>query len=312
MTSSLKPKKRAMAKTSRSKKSSALNDLIDLLALLPWWLCTALAVVSFIYLHSLDVSVRVSQTANASQVAVMVQKELLAGLVVAGQYVVPILFLTAAGLSFFARQHRKSLLRDVEQARCAQSLNDMTWREFEMLVGEAFRTQGYAIKDMGGIGPDGGIDVVLTKGGEKFLVQCKQWKALKVSVEIVRELFGVMAATGATGAYVVTSGRFTEPARSFAQGRNITLIDGAKLFTMIQQASSVADTAPSMLSARSTVPAAHPAPKPTQANHQQSAVSCPVCGSAMVERTARTGANAGGKFWGCSRFPVCRGMRNAR
>lgn len=305
-----------MARTNRSKKSSVLNDLIDLLALLPWWLCTALAVVSFIYLHSLDVSVRVPQTANASQVAVMVQKGLLAGLVVAGQYVVPALFLMAAGLSFFARQHRKSLLRDVEQARSAHALNDMSWREFEMLVGEAFRMKGYSIKEMGGKGSDGGVDVVLTKSGEKYLVQCKQWKASKVSVEIVRELFGVMAAMGATGGFVVTSGRFTEPARSFAQGRNITLIDGAKLFSMIQQArpqaSSVADTAPTMLSACPTVPAAQPAQKPTQANRQQSAGSCPVCGSAMVERTARMGANAGGKFWGCSRFPACRGVRIAR
>jgi DNA-binding helix-hairpin-helix protein with protein kinase domain len=38
--------------------------------------------------------------------------------------------------------------------------------------------------------------------------------------------------------------------------------------------------------------------------------SCPRCGSAMVRRTARRGANAGGKFWGCSRFPQCKGTRN--
>ena len=31
---------------------------------------------------------------------------------------------------------------------------------------------------------------------------------------------------------------------------------------------------------------------------------CPVCGSAMLRRTARKGANAGRDFWGCSRFRV--------
>jgi len=38
--------------------------------------------------------------------------------------------------------------------------------------------------------------------------------------------------------------------------------------------------------------------------------SCPRCGSRMVRRVARRGRNAGGAFWGCSRFPTCRGTRN--
>jgi restriction system protein len=33
-----------------------------------------------------------------------------------------------------------------------------------------------------------GVDLALTKGTEKFLVQCKQWKAYKVGVDVVREL----------------------------------------------------------------------------------------------------------------------------
>lgn len=34
---------------------------------------------------------------------------------------------------------------------------------------------------------------------------------------------------------------------------------------------------------------------------------CPKCGSAMVLRTARHGRNAGGKFYGCSNYPNCKG-----
>lgn len=37
---------------------------------------------------------------------------------------------------------------------------------------------------------------------------------------------------------------------------------------------------------------------------------CPYCGRAMVKRTARRGRNAGGKFWGCSGYPYCKGTRN--
>ena len=37
---------------------------------------------------------------------------------------------------------------------------------------------------------------------------------------------------------------------------------------------------------------------------------CPKCGSALVIRTRRTGANAGQQFWGCSEFPRCRTMQH--
>lgn len=40
------------------------------------------------------------------------------------------------------------------------------------------------------------------------------------------------------------------------------------------------------------------------------APSCPRCSSRMVRRTARRGANAGNQFWGCSRYPSCKGTRS--
>lgn len=36
---------------------------------------------------------------------------------------------------------------------------------------------------------------------------------------------------------------------------------------------------------------------------------CPMCGSPMVLRTAKKGDNIGGQFYGCSKFPKCRGIR---
>jgi restriction system protein len=166
-------------------------------------------------------------------------------------------------------------------------LNDMTWHEFEILVGEAFRRKGYSVKENQDKGPDGGVDLVLFDGSEKYLVQCKQWRAFKVGVKVVRELYGVMAASGAVGGFVVTSGEFTGDARSFAQGKNIELIDGPELQRLIQE---VKDSS-------STVAAVPDVPPPKQ---------CPICGKEMVLRTARRGPNAGGKFWGCKGYPGCK------
>ncbi|WP_307726277.1 topoisomerase DNA-binding C4 zinc finger domain-containing protein [Pseudomonas cichorii] len=38
--------------------------------------------------------------------------------------------------------------------------------------------------------------------------------------------------------------------------------------------------------------------------------ACPSCGASMVRRTARKGKYAGRQFWGCSKFPVCKGTRS--
>ncbi|MGM0783758.1 MAG: NERD domain-containing protein [Pseudomonadota bacterium] len=38
--------------------------------------------------------------------------------------------------------------------------------------------------------------------------------------------------------------------------------------------------------------------------------TCPKCGSDMVLRTAKRGANAGNRFWGCSAYPKCREVQD--
>ena len=243
----------------------------------------------------------------------MIQKALIHGLANAGQYIVPLLCIAAAALSAWRRKQRQALVSDVAQARNADALDGMSWREFELLVGEAYRLQGYRVTEIGGGGPDGGVDLVLAKGSEKFFVQCKQWKAYKVGVTTVRELYGVMAAKGATGGFVVTSGRFTSDAKDFAQGRNIELVDGPRLFAMIQQARG-AQGKPA--AAQREIPSSmgSPAPHPQSTIQAPQATAkapaqpeCPRCGASMALRTARQGANAGNTFWGCTTYPKCRG-----
>jgi predicted RNA-binding Zn-ribbon protein involved in translation (DUF1610 family) len=48
-----------------------------------------------------------------------------------------------------------------------------------------------------------------------------------------------------------------------------------------------------------------------QSSSPKASVRCPRCGSSMVYRLARKGRNAGHYFWGCSRFPVCKGTRSS-
>ena len=174
------------------------------------------------------------------------------------------------------------------QNDAAGTLDGMSWQQFEHLVGEAFRMQGYAVAETGGGGADGGVDLVLTRDGEKSLVQCKQWRAYKVGVDVVRQLYGVMAAKGAAGGFVVTSGRFTEEAQRFAEGRNINLIDGTELGALI----GPVQTAASRAEPRSKRPAMRPRVA------ESIGPACPTCQRPMVKRLAKRGGNAGTEFWG--------------
>lgn len=279
----------------RKRKQGAFEDLIDIAALLPWWVGVLLALITYFVLHYFATAV-VAPPMTPGHMGTAVIYQFGKVLALYGQYLVPLAFLIGAGSSAYGRHKRAALFSGVSKDSSASALNGMTWQEFEMLVGEAFRRRGYTVSETGGGGADGGVDLVLRKDGEKFLVQCKQWKAFKVGVTTIRELYGVMAAGGAAGGFVVTSGVFTQEAKSFAEGRNIDLIDGSELTAMIkkiqqQLQATTATVQPVRQSALAAV--ANP--------------SCPKCGSVMIKRTAKQGANSGKAFWGCTTFPQCRG-----
>ncbi|WNW10164.1 restriction endonuclease [Pseudomonas sp. DTU_2021_1001937_2_SI_NGA_ILE_001] len=294
------------------KKISPFTALLQLASVLPWWANVALAITSAALLHALA----------ATPVGVdprHIDKALISsafkGMATFGQFFLPLVFASAAVASFVGRRKRRQLLESLAKPG-GNKLVNLTWREFELAVGEALRRQGFVVQENRGAGPDGGVDLRLQRDGETYLVQCKHWRAQQVGVAVVRELYGVMAAEGAVGGYVVTSGRFTRAAEDFGHGRNLQLVDGAVLQRWIDERvepSGSPVTAPEapMPPAQPAMPAP-PAPAPAPAPVSTMAPGCPHCKKPMLMKTARTGPNAGGQFWGCSDYPQCRGIRAYR
>lgn len=197
------------------------------------------------------------------------------------QYIIPGAFLALALVSFMKSRRPGRLLNRVASSSHHAPLMQMSWQEFEQLIGAYFVRLGYVATLTEG-SADGGIDLILTRGNETHFVQCKQWRATRVPVTVVRELYGVICAHGADGGYVVTAGQFTKDATAFAAGRNIELIDGPALLRHIQ-----------------------PQGKPPLGSPPQ----CPLCGADMASRISRRGPSLGKTFWGCTRFPGCNGLR---
>lgn len=294
----------------RKQDDGILTGLMELTALMPWWIGVALAIGSYLFLHQIAVAPVVATT-NPSLIGAAASGAIWRALASIGQYILPLVFSVGAIMSAFKQYQANQLHADV--ANRADGLAQISWREFEVLVGEYFRRQGFEVIEGGGNQPDGGIDVHLRKGSDRYLVQCKHWRARRVGVEPVREMYGVMAARRVAGGYVVTSGDFTPDAVEFAKGRELLLINGKALRSGIKGQAGIRATPAAAsarradgISTRNTTPIVN---QPNEQDHLQPL--CPICEAPMVIRQARTGPNAGNSFWGCSQFAKtkCKGTR---
>ena len=183
------------------------TSFADLLFQAPWWVSVITAAIIYVVMGHLLPSV---ETGN--QLINMVFKALA---IPAPYFAVFILFI--APFSFF-NGRRKAKQLDAQKS--IETIRQLHWRNFEELVAEAYRRQGYRVTE-GGFGADGGIDIELRKGEELILVQCKQWKAQKVGVSVVREMFGVLTASNASRVFIICSGKFTQQAIDFALSKSI-------------------------------------------------------------------------------------------
>lgn len=102
-------------------------------------------------------------------------------------------------------------------------------QQFERYVAGVFRRKGYHVQMRGGSG-DHGVDLELhdRRTGRRAIVQCKRYQNT-VGEELVRELYGTLLHELAYHAFLVTTADISEAAREWAQGKAITLIDGASL-----------------------------------------------------------------------------------
>lgn len=96
----------------------------------------------------------------------------------------------------------------------------------------------------------------------------------------MRELYDIMAAEGATGGFVITSGTFSKEAQAFASGSSVQLINGDHLARIIK------GTAPQRTPAPATALIVAPLV-------DRSTPHCPLCGLHIAGRVAKRGANVG-------------------
>jgi restriction system protein len=273
------------------RRKSGFSDLLDLAARLPWKVSAALVPATFLIFSMIELaSAQGEAVTDLKQMSTVVIRESIHTFAYFLKFILPPAFAIGAVVSY-SRRARSAAVFDLVRNNPMVEVSALTWQDFERLVGEGFRHRGFEVTERSGAGSDGGVDLTLARGHDRFLVQCKRWRAQSVGVSVIRELYGVMAAERVANGYVVTSGNFTREAKEFASGRNIELIDGRGLDGLIRDGRKAAPASPIQM------------PDPA---FRPSAPICPACKSTMVLRTAKRGNRVGSSFWGCARYPQCR------
>lgn len=248
------------------------EELVKLSSVLPWWATLPIATLLFLFV---PFDFNTAGLTEPSDAAMFIVGIFFKGLF---KYMVPLALAVGAVINIFSKFKSITLFSSISKRGATEVISKLSWQDFEFLLSEYYKKQGYSTEITGGGGADGGIDIKLYKDGETYLVQCKHYKSWKVSVQIVREFFGIVTAENAAGGYIVTSGRFTKDAYAFAKGKNIHLVNGHDLVEMLD--SNDLETAKNMTT---------------------DVEVCPECGGQLIERAGKFG-----KFLGCSNYPKCK------
>ena len=180
-------------------------------------------------------------------------------------------------------QLRQFLSNEGDRENFLESIDPL---EFEKVVLNLYKAQGYAIEPTKGTG-DSGIDGIIKKERETIAIQCKHQKS-PVSEPTVRNLMGSLNKIRAKKGIFVTSSFFTGPATEWARSMPLELIDRTALLSLMKQ---------------------YFKPEFVFSEHFSSLNSdifklpkipeC--CGLSMKLISGKYGV-----FWGCSKWPECR------
>lgn len=203
------------------------------------------------------------------------------------------LFLLGAYALFLLKRHRLA-------AAGIPEIDGMTGRDFESKMALLFEDKGFRVEQTPYIG-DWGADLVLSRDGQRTVVQVKRWNC-RVGPGAIQEVVAAKAKYGCQRALVVTNSLFTEAAAELARANGVGLWDRHRL-------------ARELLALRDREPAGEPvsvkSPVAAESFRDRSpgpaAPKCFKCGREMILKQ-----NARGRFWACSGFPQCRNTFPAR
>ena len=107
----------------RRQRSSPFGDLVIIVARLPWWACLLLGVVSFLVLRALAAPAAAPVVMQPGQIGVMAVQTMWKTFALAGEFVVPVACVLAAGVSGYRQRRRQTLVSGLARSPAVDALS---------------------------------------------------------------------------------------------------------------------------------------------------------------------------------------------
>lgn len=126
--------------------------------------------------------------------------------------------------------------RQKEMQLGLQALAGMHWREFSVLVKRMLREQRglRELVDPAEDAREPSSDFLLSDGPNQWLVSCKHGLAYRIGTAAVNELGAAARLAGAKGGVLLTEGRMERDGRSAAEKQAVEVLDGPRLWPLLQ------------------------------------------------------------------------------
>ncbi|WP_049458701.1 restriction endonuclease [Stenotrophomonas maltophilia] len=126
--------------------------------------------------------------------------------------------------------------RQKEMQLGLQALAGMHWREFSILVKRMLREQRglRELSDTTEESREPSSDFLLSDGPNTWQVSCKHGLAYRIGTAAVNELGAAARLAGARGGILLTEGRIERDGRSAAEKQAVEVLDGPRLWPLLQ------------------------------------------------------------------------------
>jgi len=168
-------------------------------------------------------------------------------------------FCTAAHALMIKEYSRLSHLRE----RNVKELFRLSPYAFEDYVAALYVNRGWTVRQTP-YSNDQGLDAIAEKDGKKVIVECKQYATDKpVGRRELQILYSAVIDAQADEGHLITTSSFTPPAVEYARTRNLKLVGGDMLETIIDEST------------------------PREPTNDHFAVMCTKCGKVVVRRLSQ-------------------------
>jgi restriction system protein len=156
------------------------------------------------------------------------------GIAVSLQVFLPLTFAIFAGLPFlviaiYVAWRQRGTPGEAKTAGIIEKIRSFGREEFQAIVEDAFRNDGYTVSPHEGAAAD--LDI--RKGGKTHVVNLRRWKTAQSGIGHFRELHEAVRALGASGGVFITTGEVSDTARQFAAEHAIEIGEGTSLAKLL-------------------------------------------------------------------------------